>query len=82
MRDAWDRGRMPVGEDRHSAILRETEVVSLREEYAAGAEVTDLMDAYGIARSTVRCIVLGIKWKHAGGPLTRRRPKQPRKVTN
>lgn len=76
VRDAWERGRVQVGEDRPSAKLREVQVVQLREEYARGSDVDELAAAYGIAVSTIRGIVLGIKWKHAGGPLTRRRPER------
>ena len=71
--DAWSRGRFPVGEDRPAAKVTELDVVAIRNEYAAGAEVDDLCATYGLKKSTIRCIVLGYKWKHAGGPITVRR---------
>ena len=71
--DAWARDRMPHGEDAPQAKLSESEVVQLREEYAADASIPDLIEKYRIAESTIRGIVLGYKWKRAGGPITRRR---------
>ena len=64
---------MPYGEDAHHAKLSEAQVVQLRQDYAAGASVPDLVDKYQVADSTIRGIVLGFKWKRAGGPITRRR---------
>lgn len=78
--DAWDRSRMPHGESHREARLSERDVVALRYEYAAGAEVQDLCLTYGLAESTIRCIVLGFKWKRAGGPITRRRAINEKKV--
>jgi len=80
MDDAWNRGRFPVGEDRPSAKTTELDVVAIRNEYAAGAEVDDLCAAYGLKNSTIRCIVLGYKWKHAGGPITVRRGRINKKA--
>lgn len=71
--DAWARNRMPHGEDARHAKLSEAEVVQLREEYAADSSIPDLIEKYQIAESTIRGIVLGYKWKRAGGPITRRR---------
>jgi hypothetical protein len=73
MDDAWARGRMPVGSQRAAAKLREEQVVALRERYAGGADARELAAEYGIAVTTLRHIVLGLKWKHVPGPITRRR---------
>lgn len=80
MDDAWDRNRMPVGEHRAAAKVSERDIVAIREQYADGAEVEFLVDAYGLKNSTIRGIVLGYKWKHAGGPITRRRIYKEKKV--
>lgn len=71
--DAWNRNRMPIGSARPAAKITEIDVVAMRKEYAAGADIEDLHSAYGLAISTIRGIVLGYKWKHVGGPITRRR---------
>lgn len=73
IRDAVDRGQMKIGERHPFAKLTELDVVALREEYAAGASVGELENAYGLAVSTIRGIVLGYKWKSVGGPITVRR---------
>lgn len=78
--DAWARGLMPVGSQRAAAKLKEDEVVRLREAYAAGGDARCLAAAFGIAVPTLRQIVLGLKWKHVGGPITRRRPQRARKA--
>ena len=71
--DAWARGRMQIGSERPAAKITEIDVLAIRNEYAAGAEVLDLVNHYGLKDSTIRGIVLGFKWKHVGGPITRRR---------
>lgn len=78
--DAWARGLMPMGSEKTSAKLTEDQVVVLREAYALGAETKSLARQFGIAVPTLRQIVLGLKWKHVGGPITRRRPKRARKA--
>lgn len=71
--DALARGRWRLGEKHPFARLTEEDVVSIRTRYAAGEEVKSLSGEYRIANSTLRGIVLGFKWKTAGGPITRRR---------
>lgn len=78
--DAWARGLMPVGSQRPAAKLTEEQVVFIRHAYAVGAEAKSLAAQFGIAVPTLRHIVLGLKWKHAGGPITRRRPTRARKA--
>ena len=80
MDDAWARSRFPIGENRPAAKVAELDVVAIRNEYADGAEVDDLVRAYGLKNSTIRGIVLGYKWKHAGGPITHRRNIKQKKV--
>jgi len=77
--DALERGRMKIGERHPQARLSELDVVAIRNEYAAGAEVDDLCATYGLKNSTIRCIVLGFKWKNAGGPITVRRGRLNKK---
>lgn len=72
--DAWARSRCAVGQDRPAAKLRDEQVVEIRERYAAGESAKDLASEFSIAVVTLRHIVLGLKWKHLGGPITRRRP--------
>lgn len=74
--DAWARGRHQVGSQRPAALLTEAQVIEIRERYAANEQVPSLAGCFGIAQSTVRSIVLGNKWKHVGGPITRRMPKR------
>ena len=79
--DAWERNRFPSGSARPSAKTTEVDVLAMRHEYADGADINDLSEAYGLATSTIRLTVLGYKWKHVGGPITRRRKsKTNRKV--
>ncbi len=69
-----------MGSQKPSAKLTEGQVVLLRQAYAMGAETKSLANQFGIAVPTLRQIVLGLKWKHVGGPITRRRPKRARKA--
>ncbi|MFJ4473295.1 hypothetical protein ACIP2X_38175 [Streptomyces sp. NPDC089424] len=78
--DAWARGLMPVGSERPAAKLIEEEVIVLRTAYALGGDAKALAAQFGIAVPTLRQIVLGMKWKHVGGPITRRRPQRARKA--
>lgn len=71
--DALARGRMKIGERHPFAKLTELDVVALRNEYASGVSVAELEQAYGLKTSSIRGIVLGFKWKDAGGPITVRR---------
>ncbi|WP_084869471.1 HNH endonuclease [Prescottella equi] len=72
--DAWARNRHQVGQDRPAAKLRDPQVIEIRERYALGADAKQLAAEFSIAVPTLRHIVLGLKWKHLGGPITRRRP--------
>lgn len=74
--DALARGQMPIGSERRQARLNEAQVVEIRERYADGASAAALAQEFQIKIPTLRHIVLGMKWKHVGGPITRRRPAQ------
>lgn len=78
--DAWARGLMPVGSQRPAAKINEEQVIRIREAYAMGADARILAGQFGIAVPTLRQIVLGLKWKQVGGPITRRRPQRARKA--
>lgn len=78
--DAYARGLIPVGSEKSSAKLTDGQVVQIRERYAAGAVARELATEYGIATVTLRHIVLGLKWKHVPGPITRRRPQRAEKA--
>ncbi|MCO6011539.1 HNH endonuclease [Actinoallomurus purpureus] len=78
--DGWARGHFPVGSERSAARLTEDQVIELRERYAAGGDAKALAAEYGIKVTSLRHIVLGLKWKHVGGPITRRRPKRTGKA--
>jgi len=78
--DAWARGLVPVGSARPAARLTEDQVIAIRESYALGGDARTLAHLYGIAVPTLRHIVLGLKWKHVAGPITRRRPQRAGKA--
>ena len=78
--DAWARGLVPAGSEKPSALLNEEQVLQLRTRYAEGADAKALAAEYGIKVVSLRHIVLGLKWKHVGGPITRRRELSKMKV--
>lgn len=57
------RGRGPVGEKQHSAVLTEAQVVEIR---GILFDVTDqeLAQKYGVSTKTIYRIKKGIGWKH------------------
>lgn len=78
--DAWARGRYPIGSARPAAKLHEDQVIEIRERYALGDDTKELAKEFGIKVPTLKHIVLGLKWKHVGGPITRRRELAKKKV--
>jgi hypothetical protein len=52
------------GEEVNTAKLTAPEVVALRADHKSGMNIYELMDRYGIARSTVYSIVTNKTWKH------------------
>lgn len=65
---ALGEGDIPVSTEK----LTETQVVSIRESYAAGTPVGLLCDTFDVTPGTVSRIVNGVSWKHAPGPITRK----------
>jgi hypothetical protein len=62
--DKVAKGRQARGERSGSARLTADEVRQIRVARKAGATVTVLSEAYGVANSYVSQICLGKKWKH------------------
>lgn len=60
------------GENNASAKLTVEQVLEIRERYATTEPSQDIATAFGISRSTLRHIASGLKWKHIGGPRTKR----------
>ena len=71
--DAVRHGTFQRGEDRAQALLTEADVVQMREAAAAGAATKYLASRFGIAYRTANHIITGTKWRHAGGPIKKRR---------
>ena len=71
-RDAMERGRVKRGEGSPVSKLSEAAVIEIRERYAAGAYAPDLALHFMISTSALREIATGKRWRHAGGPITRR----------
>lgn len=70
--DMHQRGRARVGSARPNARLSENDVVRMRERFASGEQLKILAVEYGIGNGHVSRIVNGLRWKHAGGPITTR----------
>ena len=68
------RGPRPAfrGERANRAVLRASEVVEIRELYAAGRTLASLAARFGAASSTVSRLVRGETWVDTAGPITRR----------
>lgn len=66
MRDCENKGRAnhPVGERNNKAKLTSEEVLELRRRRAAGESMYRLGKVFGIARQSVRSIILGRHWRH------------------
>ena len=74
MDDAWARGAMPTGSERHGSKVTEAQVVEIRQRYADGAMGVDLAVEYGLSRPALYQITSGTKWRDVGGPITHRKP--------
>jgi len=68
---ARTRGMKVIGGDIQKPKVTEADVVRLRERRAEGARCKDLAVEFGISETQVSAICVGLKWKRAGGPLTR-----------
>lgn len=70
MHDMWRKGRQqryvdqPIGNDCPAAKLTENLVLELRSMRDAGATYKQLMEHFGIAKSTVADIVKRKNWRH------------------
>lgn len=64
MQDAWDRNRIPIGEDSKSAKLKSSDVMLMRKLRAEGTKVCDLARQFGVGHPTVIKICNGERWKH------------------
>lgn len=57
-------GKLNVGSRAGSAILTEEDVLKIRENYAIGMKVKEIMNYTGMAENTIRAIVKRQTWKH------------------
>jgi hypothetical protein len=57
-------GKLNAGSRCHSAILTEEDVLKIREDYANGMTVKEIMNYTGMAENTIRAIVKRKSWKH------------------
>ncbi len=65
LRDMYEKGRHPKGEDRGHAKLTNAQVLEMRARYAAGGiRQKDLAKDYGIVQATVSFIVRHVTWTH------------------
>lgn len=74
--DAVARSRIPLGEAKAQAILTESQVVDIRERYRNGEKQGAIASDLGVSSQTVRSIALGLKWKHAPGPISEPRRRK------
>ena len=77
-RDRVQRERQSRGEGHSRAKLTEEQVVAVRRRAAAGETQVSIARAFGVESSTVGQIVLGIAWRHVGGPRVARLTQQER----
>lgn len=71
MADKRRDGTHVEGEKQRNALLTATQVITMREDYAAGrGSQSDLARRYSVTREAVRSVVRGKAWKHVGGPVT------------
>lgn len=57
-------GKLNIGSRAGSAILTEEDVLKIRENYANGMKVKEIMNYTGMAENTIRAIVKRQTWKH------------------
>lgn len=68
--DAASKNRTAHGSKNGNADLCESQVLAIRERYAAGGISQDALAAeYGVDRTNIDCIVLGKTWNRVGGPI-------------
>lgn len=62
-RDMAAKGRAMWGERSRVAKLTAAKVLAIRLRASEGASRTQLMHEFGVARGTIRCVVLGLTWQ-------------------
>lgn len=75
--------RQMVDARRHNpnAKLTDEQALEIRHRVANGASIARLAEHYRVSPSSISEVASGKKWKHAGGPISTRRPGRPRKRT-
>lgn len=83
MADMRTKGRAASAErSAHARFTRET-VRTIRERFAAGGVTKrQLSKEYGVTPRSIFCVVTGLLWKDAGGPLTDPRPASRDKLSD
>ena len=69
-----DMDRM-AGENHYRATITNAEARQLRRDYAAGDSTASLSRRYGLTPNTTLQIAVGRRYRSAGGPFTRRKPR-------
>lgn len=65
LNDRWKHGTMTVGENNPGALLKESDVVSIRQKFATGIwSKQSLADEYGVTRTAIYLVVSKKNWKH------------------
>lgn len=77
--DMFARNRAQIGSARPNSRYTESQIVAIRERFAAGELLQVLADEHDTSTGYISRIVNGLAWKRAGGPITNRghlgRPK-------
>lgn len=63
MRDCRAKGRMPLGEQRHSAKLTAEKVKEIRSLVSSGRSMSSVARDFGVSAPTIRAIVRGERWR-------------------
>lgn len=72
MQDMAAKVRGAQGEAAPWHRLSDEQVIEIRTRYAGGEPSTRLSEEYGVHRATIGGIVRGERWRHIGGPITRK----------
>lgn len=65
MHDAWLKGRMQKGERNGMAKLKESEAITIIQDYRNGiANMNQLAARYGVWPACIQRIIVGTRWKH------------------
>lgn len=68
MRDASQKRRLAHGERQHMAVLTESKVREMVDEYNSGISHKKLAKKYGITKSAAMCAIQGTTWRHVERP--------------